>query len=323
MNDSEINALIEMKKSGMSCRDIVRKTGRSIATVVKYCKGITSLEESRVIRKSKNIPISELTRKKLSDSAKMRIMKTKKVWTSLEQRMFYKFIENGYVVKFNKNIEDSVGVNITEYDIVFQGEIQRYCVDFLDEKNKICYEINGNYWHANPKIYRENLTECQKWNIYRDKNKIDYLESKGYKVIVIWEDEIDSYVLENKNNKLSEEYVSYVERCIKGINHNRYISKSKIKILKDIPKCVDCGCEVKWKTSKTCYKCSQQRKSNNAKFQIDTKTLQTEVETMSLTDIGRKYGVSTTTVKRKCDSYGIYWRKNRARLYQQQIATFT
>lgn len=58
-------------------------------------------------------------------------------------------------------------------------------------KNKII-EFNGDYWHANPKIYDKNfinktsnLTAQEIWD--KDKEKKRCAESAGYKVLYIWE----------------------------------------------------------------------------------------------------------------------------------------
>lgn len=53
---------------------------------------------------------------------------------------------------------------------------------------------NQNYWV--PKIQR---------NIERDKNNIINLESMGWKVIVIWECELNNKIAEERLHKLCEE----------------------------------------------------------------------------------------------------------------------
>ena len=74
---------------------------------------------------------------------------------------------------------------------MFDSEKNRaYAYDF-QYRNKIV-EINGDYWHANPKIYNEDfynkskqMTAEEIW-LY-DKLKYKHAESKGYSVYVIWE----------------------------------------------------------------------------------------------------------------------------------------
>jgi len=83
-------------------------------------------------------------------------------------------------------------------NIKFETEkfIKPYYVDIFIEHNKII-EIYGDYWHGNPKIYKEGeilyfpngkiLIEDQ-WE--RDKKRIKYLENLGFKTLILWEDEI-------------------------------------------------------------------------------------------------------------------------------------
>ena len=64
-------------------------------------------------------------------------------------------------------------------------------VDFL-YKNKII-EFNGDLWHANPELYEandilkimENKTAQEIWD--KDEARLNYLESQGYDVLIVWE----------------------------------------------------------------------------------------------------------------------------------------
>jgi very-short-patch-repair endonuclease len=72
--------------------------------------------------------------------------------------------------------------------------IGKYKVDiFIKEKN-IIIEFNGNYWHCNPKIYKEDFFNKKKgmfakeiWE-YDSKRKKE-LENMGFKVLVVWEND--------------------------------------------------------------------------------------------------------------------------------------
>lgn len=84
---------------------------------------------------------------------------------------------------------------------------KKYFLDcyFVYNDQKICIEFNGDYWHGNPEVYKENdiikgsMTCKEKWDI--DKQRIKDIESLGYKVIVVWESsvDIDEVVKEIKN----------------------------------------------------------------------------------------------------------------------------
>lgn len=86
-------------------------------------------------------------------------------------------------------------------------------VDFKYENAII--EFYGNFWHANPKKYNENVLMSfpnikkyakDVWNY--DRKKVEWLKSKGYNVLVIWEKEYVS----NKRET--------IKKCIKFIKEN-------------------------------------------------------------------------------------------------------
>jgi G:T-mismatch repair DNA endonuclease (very short patch repair protein) len=81
--------------------------------------------------------------------------------------------------------------------------------DIFIENGNIVIEINGNFWHANPKIYSEDDefpcyggTKTAKEIWIHDKFKNRTYSENGYNLIVIWENEIkdESY----KNNILEK-----------------------------------------------------------------------------------------------------------------------
>lgn len=69
-----------------------------------------------------------------------------------------------------------------------------FSYDYVDTYRKKCIEFNGDFWHCNPDIYKENYIHRVKglkasdiWE--NDKSKIELIESKGYSVLTIWESE--------------------------------------------------------------------------------------------------------------------------------------
>jgi G:T-mismatch repair DNA endonuclease (very short patch repair protein) len=69
---------------------------------------------------------------------------------------------------------------------------------FFDIKiNNILIDVNGDIWHANPKLYKENdkitfpFKKVKAKHIWqKDKSKKELAESYGYKVFYIWESDI-------------------------------------------------------------------------------------------------------------------------------------
>lgn len=84
--------------------------------------------------------------------------------------------------------------------IKYNTELNRkYCPrpDIVIPDKRIAIEINGDRWHANPKIYkasdiiplwRGNFTALEIWNL--EAIRIRHIESFGYTVFVLWEYDI-------------------------------------------------------------------------------------------------------------------------------------
>lgn len=74
---------------------------------------------------------------------------------------------------------------------------------------KILLEVNGTYWHCDPRFYKsddivkfgeEICLASDVWD--KDKKKMELAESYGYKVIYLWENEINKYTDEEIFNNI-------------------------------------------------------------------------------------------------------------------------
>jgi len=95
------------------------------------------------------------------------------------------------------NLETKLIPYLTDYENNIQ--IGYYNVDFINRKTNHIIEVYGDYWHCNPKIYNEDfmhphlkMTASMKHSI--DKDRVSYLEEKGYSVTVIWESDLDNFI---------------------------------------------------------------------------------------------------------------------------------
>ncbi len=87
-----------------------------------------------------------------------------------------------------------------QIDFTSQYRIGKYFhkYDIRICKTKILIEINGDFWHANPKLFKEtDILNFSKTNhpivkdIWeKDKKNKEYAEKHGYKVIYLWENDI-------------------------------------------------------------------------------------------------------------------------------------
>ena len=94
-----------------------------------------------------------------------------------------------------------------EIKFVAQYSIEdKFVCDFVIPTHKIAIECDGDYWHANPKIYdSNNLNNTQKKKIQTDKFKDKYLKNKGWVVLRFFESEI---------KKTPEECINKIQKLI-------------------------------------------------------------------------------------------------------------
>ena len=106
-----------------------------------------------------------------------------KLFSDIFDSLLDSLIDSTYWHGFNGEKKFKVGNNKDIY------------IDFIIDDIKLAIEFNGDYWHANPKIYKENdllkrpggklIKAKQIWDW--DKFRKEFLEFNGYKLITIWE----------------------------------------------------------------------------------------------------------------------------------------
>jgi G:T-mismatch repair DNA endonuclease (very short patch repair protein) len=104
-------------------------------------------------------------------------------------------LREDWIIKRKKYSEiDTIPEIITEnillkLKIKYQKKINigYYNCDFV--VNNIIIEVQGDYWHGNPKFYNS-FDKIQEKNINRDKRKLKFLQSKGYLTLYLWENDL-------------------------------------------------------------------------------------------------------------------------------------
>ena len=103
-----------------------------------------------------------------------------------------------------KNIDDYIEFCLQDYD-----NNGVFIYDFVFNDKLI--EINGDYWHCNPKFYDETFynkskqkTAKELWEI--DARKREIAEQNGYKLLVVWENDYNT----NPN--------TVIEKCLEFLN---------------------------------------------------------------------------------------------------------
>lgn len=99
---------------------------------------------------------------------------------------------------YSSKLEDRVAAMLDELSIKHKRQlfIGRKSYDFA-LPGRVLIEVQGDYWHANPTIYKAEdkfpnvgagMTAMEIWE--RDAEKKRYAESKGFKVIYLWESDV-------------------------------------------------------------------------------------------------------------------------------------
>lgn len=83
-------------------------------------------------------------------------------------------------IQSESSSERAVKEILEELDVAYVKEkkIDKYSIDFY-LGFKCCIEVQGHYWHSKPK------------RVEADKRKLDTLTNLGYKVLYIWDNELD------------------------------------------------------------------------------------------------------------------------------------
>ena len=146
----------------------------------------------------KNIPLNSERRLQISNSYSKFIENL-----SDEQRTLYFLSNINFSSKLETKIQDEL--NMLNVSYTRQFYIGRKIFDFKLENTKILIEIQGDFWHANPNKYKEEdilnhpLKKVSAKSIWeKDLIKKQMAEKLGYKVIYIWEEEI------NKSENLTD-----------------------------------------------------------------------------------------------------------------------
>lgn len=112
--------------------------------------------------------------------------------SDFNKKLSSSFSRGNRLTKIHKKIKEYL--NLEKLGFISEQSIGKYFADELNEQKKIIIEINGDYVHANPKMFKPDdiiklpnlrYTAAEKWE--SDKQKINTLTSIGYRVITVWE----------------------------------------------------------------------------------------------------------------------------------------
>lgn len=292
-------------------------------TIASLVRGKRSRSEAmKNARSNGNYVLTDEGRKRISESARQRCVKSSTCWTKPEQQFRDILNEVGLGVRFPSEMHEIFGVSDdVDAKVCAQYPIQRYLCDFVDTERKIVFRVHGDFWHANPLLYdQDNLTDIQKKNVFHDIQGRRYLECKGWQVIDVWESEIywnkdlvkdriraasgmANTSARHAEESQSESGVAHLEDWSKTLKLRWFKNPRKKKETKAI-RCEHCGKEyeisVRHKRSENRRFCSSECSGHFArKVERPSKeVLEKDIEELGWLGTGKKYGVSDNSIRK-------------------------
>ena len=168
-----------------------------------------------------------LTRKEFNSQ------RVKKIWQNKseeERQIWLNNSLNSAKCRNNTTSKSKLEIRIsnllTELNIEYEPQLylklnnrKRYFYDLYLVKYNLLIEINGNYWHGNPDIYKgDDLIHYGFGDIYakdlweKDRLKTEYAISKNYNIITIWENFISNNTDDDLKLYLSNLITNYEKR---------------------------------------------------------------------------------------------------------------
>ena len=126
---------------------------------------------------------SQTTKDKMSDSAIQRIL--------LEP-------ENYHTSKLEKTFSNILDLLDIKYKHFFFASKINKIFDFYLSDYHILIEVDGDFYHCNPKIYDGPVCKTQELNLKNDEIKNKWAQDNGYKLLRFWENDINNNILHVK-----------------------------------------------------------------------------------------------------------------------------
>jgi G:T-mismatch repair DNA endonuclease (very short patch repair protein) len=160
-------------------------------------KKMSEAAKKKISEVAKKRPkISEVTRKKMSESGKISANRPEKLAQTRKHRATQKFpFKDTKIEIITQTILEKNNIDFVKHK-TFKFEKSFHQADIVIEPDKVI-EVNGDYWHFNPKTYdgesiqrlrQKTLKAKDVWE--RDKKIIEGIKQQGYKVLVVWESEL-------------------------------------------------------------------------------------------------------------------------------------
>ena len=150
------------------------------------------LEQKKLSKENKTIVMNYLKKFLKTNNIKMRNFR-ESVQT---KRNLEKLSKNG--TRMKNGLNNKVANILKEMNIEFETEypIENRIYDFKIKDKNILIEVNGSYWHCDPRLYKEDYINKKIGYSAKEVWEYDYLKTQlaqkyGHKIITVWELDIN------------------------------------------------------------------------------------------------------------------------------------
>lgn len=125
----------------------------------------------------------------------------------------YSYDETSWSERKESGPERIIREWFTQKGIEHRQEVQlevgsKWFFDFQVSNTNLLVEVQGDYWHCNPRLYSAPINNYQMWARRRDFAKRDYAKNLGYYVLAVWE-----YDLKSNKDDVFSSIERVIERC--------------------------------------------------------------------------------------------------------------
>jgi very-short-patch-repair endonuclease len=195
-SEKRVNAISKTRKDKFTSgeydyiKDAIKLGRKDPKLGAKISKGAKGIAKPKPKGFGKGRIHSQITKDKMSITAKEK-------WENgdIGHRVYY----TSKLEKTFANILDLLDIKYTTS--FYAKEIKAFYDFYLPESN-IIIEVDGDFWHCNPTKFPLPKYESQKKNLIRDKEKEQWVQNNGYKLLRFWEDDINNNIKSVKQTLL-------------------------------------------------------------------------------------------------------------------------
>lgn len=136
--------------------------------------------------------------------------RSKLYWSKEENRLKQSIRQAKYISEnmnlVSSKLEDTFAKILDDFNVQYERQfvLGGSVFDFKIKDKNILIEVDGDFWHCNPKFFKEPLYDVQKHNIRNDKKKERLADMHKFILIRIWESDLKTNPLSIK--ELIERY---------------------------------------------------------------------------------------------------------------------